>query len=262
MVMATLVLLLLGEGAAAGDLQAQAFGRGEESRRFSRGNDPGALAHPYNGQFTFTRIRFGQPQGFGGFGRGRDPFWRHDYPRADRNFMSILDYVTHLDAWVWDTNILDLDDPELMKFPVAYLVEPGYWNPTDGEAAALREYILKGGFVFLDDFGGPREWSNTEQQFGRVLPESRWMEVDGTHAIFQTFYQIDDPETLYNYRGAPIYLALFENNDPSKRIMVLANYNNDIGDFWEWADSGLVTIGLENRAFQIGVNYIIYALSR
>lgn len=259
---AALVCLLLVGGAGAGEVQAQSFGRGEESRRFSRGNDPGALAHPYNGQFTFTRIRFGQPQGFGGFGRGRDPFWRHDYPRADRNFMSILDYVTHLDARVRDTNILDLDDPELMKFPVAYLVEPGYWNPTDGEAAALREYILKGGFVFLDDFGGPREWSNTEQQFGRVLPESRWMEVDGTHAIFQTFYQIDDPETLDNYRGAPIYLALFENNDPLKRIMVLANYNNDIGDFWEWADAGLVTIGLENRAFQIGVNYIIYALSR
>jgi hypothetical protein len=244
------------------DLDAQRF-RGSEARMLRGADgDPGGLSHPYNGQFTFTRIRFGQPQGFGGFGRGRAPFWAHDYPRADRNFMSILEYVTHLDARVRDTSVLDLDDPELMKFPVAYLVEPGYWNPTDGEVAALRNYILKGGFLFVDDFGGPREWANTEQQFSRALPGLRWIEVDGTHAIFQAFYQIDDPGSLVNYRGAPIYLALFEDNDPSKRIMVMANYNNDIGDFWEWADDGLVTIGLENRAFQIGVNYIIYALSR
>lgn len=241
-------------------LDAQRF-RGSEARML-RGADPGPQAHPYNGQFTFTRIRFGQPQGFGGFGRGSDPFWAHDYPRGERNFMSILDHVTNLNARVLDTNVLDLDDPELMKFPVAYLVEPGYWNPTDGEVAAFRAYILKGGFVFMDDFGGPREWANVEQQYARVLPELRWMEVPGDHPIFQSFYQIDDPGSLYNYRGAPVYLAFFEDNDPRKRILVMANYNNDIGEFWEISDSGLVVIDIDNRAFQIGVNYMIYALSR
>lgn len=245
-----------------GHLDAQRF-RGSEARMLRGADrDPGALSHPYNGQFTFTRIRFGQPQGFGGFGRGREPFWAHDYPRGERNFMGILDHVTNLNARVQDTNVLDLDDPELMKFPVAYLVEPGYWNPTDGEVAAFRNYLLKGGFVFMDDFGGPREWANVEEQYARVLPELRWIEVDGTHAIFQSFYQIDDPGSLYNYRGAPVYLALFEDNDPTKRIMVMANYNNDIGEFWEISNSGLVVIDIDNRAFQIGVNYMIYALSR
>ena len=246
----------------SGGLEAQRF-RGSEAEML-RGarRDPGPVAHPYNGQFTFTRIRFGQPAGFGGFGRGREPFWAHDYPRGERNFMAILDHVTNLDARVQDTNVLTLDDPELMKFPVAYLVEPGYWNPTDGEVAAFRAYLLKGGLVFMDDFGGPREWANVEEQYARVLPGHRWIEVEGDHAIFQSFYQIDDPGSLYNYRGAPVYLALFEDNDPSKRILVMANYNNDIGEFWEISNSGLVVIDIDNRAFQIGVNYMIYALSR
>lgn len=243
---------------------AQEFPRGQERRAGVGGGDPGGFgaAHPYNGQFTFTRIRFGQPSGFGGGFRGQGAMWAHDYPRADRNFMSILEHVTELDARLVDTNVLDADDPRLMQFPVAYLVEPGWWNPTESEVAALREYLLKGGFLFLDDFGGPREWANTEHQFRRILPEHTWGEVDGTHPIFNAFFNVPNPENLVNYRGTPIYLALFEENDPSRRILVMANYNNDIGEFWEYSDTGLFAIDLSNKAYQIGVNYIIYALSR
>lgn len=240
--------------------EGQGFPRGRESARAGSAWD-NALAHPYDARFTFTRIRFSQPGGFGGF-RSREPFWAHDYPRGERNFMSILDHVTNLHARVVDTNVLDADDPELMKYPVAYLVEPGYWNPTDGEVAGLREYLLKGGFLFLDDFGGPREWANTVAQFTRITPELDWQEVDGSHPIFHAFFTVDNPENLLNYRGAPVYLALFEDNDPSKRIMVIANYNNDIGEFWEYSDTGLVPIDVSNKAYQIGVNYIVYALSR
>lgn len=240
--------------------EGQGFPRSRgEAQRSSPGMD--AVAHPYNGRFTFTRIRFSEPGGFGGF-RGGGPVWAHDYPRADRNFMSIVEHVTNLDARVMETNVLDADDPELMKFPVAYLVEPGFWNPTDGETAALRAYLLKGGFLFLDDFGGPREWANTVAQFTRIVPELQWQEVDGTHSIFHAFFTVESPENLINYRGAPVYLALFEDNDPRKRIIVMANYNNDIGEFWEYSDRGLVPIDLSNKAYQIGVNYIIYALSR
>lgn len=245
----------------AAPADAQGFSRGRGEGRMGSPRPDGALAHPYNGRFTFTRIRFSEPGGFGGF-RGGGPVWAHDYPRADRNFMSILEHVTNLDARVMETNVLDADDPELMKFPVAYLVEPGFWNPTDSEVTALRAYLLKGGFLFLDDFGGPREWSNTAAQFARIAPELQWQEVDGTHSIFHAFFTVENPENLINYRGAPVYLALFEDNDPGKRIIVMANYNNDIGEFWEYSDTGLVPIDLSNKAYQIGVNYIIYALSR
>ncbi len=221
------------------------------------------LSHPYNGQFTFTRIRFGQPRDFGFFGGGgRQAMWAHDYPRADRNFMSILDFVTNLHTRTGDTNVLDLDDPELFRFPVAYLVEPGYWTPTEAEVEGLREYLLKGGFLILDDFGGAREWANTEAQMARVLPGYDWVEVDGSHPVFQTFFSVDAPENLLNYRGAPIYFALFEENDPDERILVIANFNNDIGEFWEFADEGIFPVDRSNKAFHIGVNYIIYALSR
>ncbi len=259
---ATVVLVAALLALDGAPLEAQ-FPRGRgEGRRAPPPDVEYGAAHPYNGQFTFTRIRFSQPGGFGGFGRGREPFWAHDYPRGERNFMSILDHVTNVDARVRETNVLDADDPELMRFPVAYLVEPGYWNPTEAEVAGLRAYLLKGGFLFMDDFGGPREWANTVAQFTRIVPELQWQEVDGSHPIFHAFFAVDRPEELYNYRGAPVYLALFEENDPARRILVMANYNNDIGEFWEYSDTGLVAIDISNTAYQIGVNYILYALSR
>jgi len=221
------------------------------------------LAHPYNAQFTFTRLRYGQPQDFGFFGgRGREPQWAHDYPRSDRNFVSILEFLTNTHTRLNDTNVLDVDDPELLKFPVAYLSEPGFWNPTEREVEAFRTYLLKGGFVILDDFGGARDWANTERQFERVLPGYQWEEVRGDHPIFQTFFEVNAPENLFNYRGAPIYFALFEENDPSRRVVAIANYNNDIGEFWEFADAGILPVAESNKAFQIGINYIIYAMSR
>jgi hypothetical protein len=107
-----------------------------------------ALAHPYNGSSPSPGSASDSPRASGSSGGDGRPCGAHDYPRADRNFMSILDYVTNLDARVRDTNILDLDDPELMKLPGglsggARLLEP-HRRP---KSAALREYILKGGFV-------------------------------------------------------------------------------------------------------------------
>jgi hypothetical protein len=220
-------------------------------------------SHAYNAQFTFTRLRYGQPQDFGFFGgRGREPQWAHDYPRSDRNFVSILEFLTNTHTRLIETNVLDVDDPELLKFPVAYLSEPGFWNPTEREVEAMRTYLLKGGFLILDDFGGARDWANTERQFERVLPGFRWEELRGEHPIFQTFFEVNAPENLFNYRGAPIYFALFDENDPAKRVMVIANYNNDIGEFWEFADAGILPVAESNTAFQIGINYVIYAMSR
>jgi len=247
-------------GVALATLPGSAIpGGGPPSLEAEVAADP--LAHPYDGRFTFVRIRFQEPGGFGGF-RRRLPAWAHDYPRADRNFMRILEHITYIPSRVTETNVLDLDDPALMHFPVAYLVEPGFWNPTDAEVAGLREYLLKGGFLILDDFGGPRDWRNVEYQMGRVVPELRWHPVDGTHSLFQSFFQVDHPENLLNYRGIPEYYVLFEGNDPSRRVMVIANHNNDIGEFWEYSDVGYFPVDLSNKAYQIGVNYILYALTR
>ena len=73
--------------------------------------------------------------------------------------------------------ILTLDDPELFKYPIAFMWEPGFWNLSDAEATAFRAYLLKGGFAIFDDFE-PEQWDNFEAQMRRVLPEGRLVSLD------------------------------------------------------------------------------------
>jgi hypothetical protein len=96
----------------------------------------------------------------------------------------------------------------------------------------------------------------------RVLPGARFVELDASHPVFHSFFDIDD--RVLRAGGGwswPQYYGVFENNDPSARLMVVANYNNDIGDYWEWSDSGYLPIDLTNDAYKLGVNYIVYAMT-
>ncbi len=220
----------------------------------------------YDGTFTFARISFatGLRQGFGfGGGRGnRQPPWAHDFPRAERNFLKILEETTLLRPRANAHNVFSTDDPELSRFPVAYLSEPGFWAPTDPEVEGLRNYLMKGGFLIADDFRG-QDWFNFEAQMGRVIPDAQFVELDETAAIFDSFFRIEDLTALASptYQVQPMYLGLYEDNDPEKRLLVIANYNNDIGEYWEFADVGYYPIDLSNEAYKLGVNYIIYAMT-
>lgn len=218
---------------------------------------------PYDGRFTFVRIRFNPSQwGPGGYMWGLDLQWNHDYPRAESHFTRILEETTTIHVAVEGSNILALDDPELFKYPVAYLCEPGYWTLSEEEADGLRAYLLKGGFVIFDDFRGGH-WYNFQDAVARVLPGSRLVELDPSHPIFDSFFRID-PEVLEQafFRMAPpVYYGVFEDNDPSKRLMLIANYNNDIGEFWEWSDTGFIPIELNNEAYKLGVNYVVYGMT-
>ena len=228
---------------------------------------PRQQANPaYDGRFAFVRLRYvaddRQPRGRGSFGR-RDPMWNHDVPRAETNFLRIMQELTS----VWTTPdyhlILDADDPELFRFPVAYIVEVGYWHPTDSEVRALRTWLLKGGFLIVDDFRGDHE-INFRAQMKRVLPEAEFKVLDGKDQIFDSFFHIANPYSLippYEQELAPVYLGIFENNDPKRRLMVIANYNNDIAEYWEFSDRGYYPIDLSNDAYKFGVNYVIYALT-
>jgi len=158
--------------------------------------------------------------------------------------------------------ILALDDAELFRYPVAYLSEPGGWEPNDREVQGLRNYLLKGGFVIVDDFDG---WSSAgdlmafQRTMQRVLPDHRLVEVDGSHPIFDSFFRID--LSLLQRWQTPVYYAVFQDNDPKKRIMMIVNYNNDIGEWWQWSDRGFSPVPVSNEAYELGVNYLIYALT-
>jgi hypothetical protein len=214
---------------------------------------------PYTGDFTFARIKFNPLGGEQSFFR-RDVKWNHDYPRAEHNFMRILRDLTTLRPYTEGGNVFTLDDPELFKFPLAYLCEPGFWTLTDKETEGLRNYLLKGGFLIIDDFFG-EHWYNFEEQMKRVLPESRLVQLDPSHPIFDAFFKVDNPNYVFRFGLETKYYGIFENNDPRKRLMVIVNYNNDVGDFWEWSDAGFFPVELTNEAYKLGVNYIVYGMS-
>jgi len=249
---ATAVLSLLAAGALG--LSAQGFGRG------SPGDSP-APNIPYDGRFTFVRIKF-DPMGGGSRGFRRDLKWDHDYPRAERHFTTILRELTRMRPYQEGGNILALDDPELFKYPVAYLCEPGFWTASPAEAEGLRNYLLKGGFLIVDDFAGPGQWDNFEQVMRVVLPQARLVPLDVSHPVFDAFFHIESLEFTHPYFGLQSqFYGVFEDNDPDKRLMMIVNFNNDIGDYWEWSDEGLLPVQMSNEAYKLGVNYVMYAMT-
>jgi hypothetical protein len=216
----------------------------------------------YDGRVVFVRLRYNS--GFGGYGRrgGRgEPGWAHDYPTADVHMMKILKELTVLTPRVDGSNVLGLDDPELFNYPIAYLSEPGGWALSDEEAKGLRDYLLKGGFIIFDDFRG-YDWNNLEEQMRRALPESHWVQLDETHPVFNSFFEIKSLTFLTSYGGTmPTYYGIFENNDPRRRLIAIANRDNDLGEYWEYSDTGLDPVDLSNEAYKFGVNYFIYGLT-
>ena len=217
----------------------------------------------YDGRFVFVRLSYEMSLRSGGFFRGRDIPWAHDYPRAERNLTKILDEVTSLTPFQGPNggNILATGDAELHKFPFAYMSEPGYWTQTDEEAARLRSYLLKGGFLIFDDFQG-EHWYNFETQLRRVLPDARLVELDISHPVFHSFFEIETLEMdAWMYGLPPRFYGVFEDNDPDRRLMIVANYNNDIGEYWEYSDTDWLPIDLTNEAYKFGVNYVMYAMT-
>jgi hypothetical protein len=229
------------------------------------GSGWGRRALPYDGRFTFVRLRWGS----GSYGvrvPGEGPnMWLHEFPRAERNLMTILDDLTLVDGRPDGSLVLSLDNPELFKYPVAMMWEPGYWRLTDAEAARLREYLLKGGFVIFNDFERD-QWENFATQTGRVLPGARWIELEATHPVFGSFFRIDNihfahPINHHLSGFTPAYFGLFENNDPAGRLMAIANYDTNLAEFWQMAGTGFFPVDASNVAFKLGVNYMLYGLT-
>jgi hypothetical protein len=214
---------------------------------------------PYDGRFTFARIRYSQGDD-GGF--RRDIKWAHDYPRGERHFTKILSELSTLRVRTQDSNILALDDPELFKFPVAYLCEAGFWRPTDAEVLGLRNYLLKGGFIIFDDFAR-NDWFNFESQMRRALPELRAVRLTPQDKVFDSFYHITDLTYFHPYYGMPSeFWGYYENNDRSQRLLAIVNFNNDLSEHWEFSDEGFFPLEASNEAYKLGVNYLIHALTR
>lgn len=215
--------------------------------------------------FYFTRAIYSGQRGWRGWGS-----WSTDYPKADRQFLIGLRHLTNIDAYELEHPVA-LDDPALRRFPFLYALEVGYMSLTDAEVRGLREYLLAGGFLVIDDFWGTWEWANFEREIRRVLPEFPIVEIPMDHAVLSAFYRIERilqvPNVGAGIDGRPTWQrdgyvphlrGIF---DERGRLMVAINWNTDLGDAWEWAEHPMYPLDRANFAYQLGVNLIVYGMT-
>jgi hypothetical protein len=217
--------------------------------------------------FTFARLRY---QSYGGWG------WHTDYPDADLNFSYRLQQLTslHVDP---DGVIVELTDPRLFDYPFVYMIEPGYIALSDTDRAALRSYLLNGGFMMVDDFWGVEEGENFYAEMKRVLPESDAVELPLEHEIFHCVYDLQEKPQIpavgwaLRFRGTDRtweqedarevdYRGIFDQNG---RMMVMVCHNTDLGDGWEreGEDEWYFREFSEKKAYPLGINIIFYAMT-
>ena len=226
-----------------------------QGRRFGRFIPSVASPIKYDGRFVIVRLFYPQYPG-----------WSYDYPDMEQNLTLILKDITAIRPHPDGSNIYKMDDPALLQFPIAYLSEPGYWYPSDSEAAGLRTYLAKGGVLIVDDFHFDNEWNVFQAAIRRVLPEARIDRLDRSHPVFNSFFSIASLDIPYPGRLGEQgltgeFYGIHEDNDPSKRLMVVINYNMDIGDYMEHSGRGFYAVDPTNEAFKFGINYFIYGLT-
>lgn len=213
-------------------------------------------------RFTFARIRFKYPFSFrwrGSIGDPNGPPWSHDFPRSEENLMKILSETTRIDVNPGG-HIVTFDSDEVFQYPIAYLCEVGYLTLTDHEIANMREYLLRGGFLIVDDFRGPREFDNFQEVMKQVFPERSLELLPGSHPIFTGFYDVSglDLQPPYARFNGPQYWGM---KDDDGRLMMVVDYNNDISEYWEWSAEPFFRLEDTNEGFKFGVNYVLYALT-
>ena len=246
------------------------------AQRFGGPRLPVATPESFDGAFHYCRAVFRGAQG--GVGGG----WSTDYPDADRNLSVRLSELTKtpvsMDARGEPNHlIVTLTAPELYQCPFIMMFEVGNLYFDEVEAAALRSYLLKGGFLWVDDFWGERAWDNWESQIRKVFPSASYpiIDVPLDHALFRQFRTVTRVPQIpsINYwmgsggdtseRGAdsrPVHLrAILDDHD---RIMVLMSHNTDFGDSYEREGVNheyFLTFSVEGYAF--GINTLIYAMT-
>jgi hypothetical protein len=215
----------------------------------------------YDGRVTFVRIQY---RGYEHF-TNQGPGWAHDYPISESHFAKIMREITMTRPFVesgpiYGSAIIKLDDPELFKYPIAYLSEPGGWHMSATELAGFKKYIERGGFMIFDDMEG-YAIQNLQYEWQRAFPKARILPVPPEHPIFDSFFRIDLGRVESGYPGRrPSFYAVFEDNDPKQRVIAIINQDQDLGEFMEYSDQGF-NIGPSNEAYKLVINYFIYALS-
>jgi hypothetical protein len=231
--------------------------------------------------FTFVRIRYSSGYGgrrYGGrYGRGfSGGDWATDYPDSDLNFSFRLHQLTSMEVNP-DGLVLELTDPRLFDYPFIYIVEPGRLVFTEEEVKILRNYLLNGGFLMVDDFWGENEWHNFYYEIKRVFPDREPRELSLNHPVFSAVFKLNEKPQIPNIGAAiqgrdygitweredaqiPYYKAIY---DDKGRMMVIICHNTDLGDGWEreGEDEWYFREFSEKKAYPLGINIVFYAMT-
>lgn len=218
------------------------------------------------GEFAFVRIQYDSYYGSGYY---RGP-WLTDFPAADENFLRGVARLTNIRV-MSKPKVLRFDDDEIFDYPFLYALEMGRnggLSLSTRETENLREYLLRGGFLLIDDFWGVRQWDAFYRDFSQIFPDRQLVELYSDHEIFHTFYDIDGAQMIPGRRGRPGFgqagIDVASNHailDDDGRVMVLVNWNSDMGDGWEHTFDRWYPTQYANSAYQLGINYLIYSLT-
>lgn len=224
-------------------------------------------------EYSWSRLRYSMAgAGGGGYGYGRYATWSRDYPKADRQFLIALKRLTRINARPVE-QVVDLDSagPESIEnFPWVYAVQVQTWTFTDAEAKRLREYLLKGGFLMVDDFHGATDWEHFMNGMLMVFPDRPIEDLADKDEIFHVLYDLTDryqvPGEQYVWTGRTYekdgYVPAWRGiKDDRGRVMVAICHNMHLGDAWEWADDPRYPEKFASLAFRMGINYVMYGMT-
>jgi hypothetical protein len=231
--------------------------------------------HP-NARFGPRGNRFGFP-GFSRYGGPLDwreggTSWTQDYPRADRHFAQAVRRLTRIHARSVEQPVNPDDTDDIYNWPWMVVGEMGDWKLTTAQAKTVREYLLRGGFIYMDDFWGPEEWDRFDETMKVIFPDRPIVDIDDKDPIFHTVYDLDAKYQIlgqwalnrngYMGQRAAGTIARWRGiYDDKGRLMVTMTFNSDVGDSWEWADSPAYPEKFSALGIRLGVNYVIYSMS-
>ena len=225
------------------------------------------------GEFVTGRLMYPS----GGWARGRweqgGTSWAVDYPKGDRTFVSLLRRFSTIRARSVEQPVNLNDGDDVYYWPFLMVGLAGYWDLSDEQAAKLREYLLRGGFLFADSFFGSDSWSGFVRGMNKVFPDYNIIDLSHDHPVFHMVYdipvlaetQIPNMNSLmgggggYLGDGAVPHWRGIE--DDEGRLMVLIAFNNDVADSWQWADHPFYPGERVNLGLRLAVNIAVYAMT-
>jgi len=221
-------------------------------------------------EWVFARLMYPSIGWGGGSWQNGGTSWTIDYPKGDRHIAALVRRLSVIDARSVEQPVNLDDDDDVFYWPWLYAVEVGQWDLTDAQAAKLREYLLRGGFLMVDDFHGTRQWEIFVEGMRRVFPDRPIVDLPDDDPIFHTFWDLEDrqqiPGLQFLYSGRTYeedgvvarWRAIY---DDQGRVMVAICHNMDLGDAVEHSDTPQYPEELSAQAMRVYLNYVIYSMT-